>query len=660
MRGALLETPEGLPLGTVCVLDTIARPDGITDRQRLTLEVLARQVMTQLELRRAVNHRDHRALRLETEVEGRREAEAALQETTRRLNAVLSNTRMAVFLMDEQQRCSYANAAAELLTGYTFGQMQGQALHDVIHHKKPDGSHYPLEECPIDRAFPERAQMSGEELFVAPDGSFYPVAFTASPVSDDDGRPIGTVIEATNIAKEKARDAALRESEAKFRLMADVVPQIVWITDANGQVEFFNKQWFDYVGSSALPKSATEVSARYLHPDDEAPTMAAFQAARSTGSTYHVEHRVRSAAGEYRWFLVRAEPYRDPKTGEVVRWYGASVDIHDRTLTEEVLRASEGRLAFLDRLSGETAALSDADAVLALTTRLLGEHLNASVCAYADMDEDEDGFTIRGNWAAPGSMSIVGHYSLADFGKMAVKNLSAGLPLVVNDNLSELAPEEAATFQAIGISATICMPLVKEGRLTALMAVHDRSCRVWTQAELSLVREVTARSWAHVERVAANAELLFSEERYRTLFETIDVGFCVVEIVFDEEMRAVDYRFLEANPAFEGQTGLVDAVGRTASELVPDLEGHWFELYGRVALTGEPARFEDGSQAMGRWFDVHALRVGDPSSYRVAILFSDISERRSGEERLRNLNDTLEQRVLDRTAALENAHEQLR
>jgi PAS domain S-box-containing protein len=141
----------------------------------------------------------------------RHRAEHALTATSKRLDAILNNTRMAVFLMDDRQQCVYANAAAEKLTGYSFAEMQGRPLHDVVHHKKPDGSHYPLEECPIDRAFPERAQMSGEELFVAPDGSFYPVAFTASPLLDDEGAPVGTVIEARNIAEEKARDAALRE-----------------------------------------------------------------------------------------------------------------------------------------------------------------------------------------------------------------------------------------------------------------------------------------------------------------------------------------------------------------------------------------------------------------------------------------------------------------
>jgi PAS domain S-box-containing protein len=346
--------------------------------------------------------------------------------------------------------------------------------------------------------------------------------------------------------------------------------------------------------------------------------------------------------------------------GRVTGIFVEGHDVTDAHRAEAELRESEARLLFLDRLGAATAPLADADAVLATTTRLLGEHLSLSVCAYADMDEDQDGFTIRGDWAAPGSTSIVGHYCLADFGRLAVTNLTAGLPLVVNDNLRELAPEEAATFQNIGIAATICMPLVKEGRLTALMAVHDRIPRVWSEAELALLREVTARSWAHVERVATVAELRASEERYRTLFDTIDAGFSVVEVLLDADDHPLDYRFVEANPAFERQTGLAKPVGRTARELVPNLEHYWFEVYGRVALTGLPVRFEERSDAMGRWFDVHALQVGDPKARRVAILFQDISERRAAEERLRELNDTLESRVAERTAELERAHEQLR
>ena len=102
-----------------------------------------------------------------------------------------------------------------------------------------------------------------------------------------------------------------------------------------------------------------------------------------------------------------------------------------------------------------------------------------------------------------------------------------------------------------------------------------------------------------------------SETRYHTLFNSIDDGFCVVEVIFDAG-RPVDYRFLETNPAFLGQTGLAEVVGRTARETVPGLEEHWFDTYGRVAATGEAVRFQNGSRAMGRWFDVYAFRVGEP------------------------------------------------
>ena len=170
---------------------------------------------------------------------------------------------------------------------------------------------------------------------------------------------------------------------------------------------------------------------------------------------------------------------------------------------------------FLDRLGQVAAQSINADDILAVTTKLTAQHLGLSNCAYADMDEDEDGFTIRGNWHAPGSPSIVGHYSLADFGTLAVRELGAGRPLIINDNLREIAPHEAKTFQDIGIAATICMPLIKGGRLVALMAIHDKVPHHWSDYELQVIREVTERSWAHVERCRAKAELRASTERFR-------------------------------------------------------------------------------------------------------------------------------------------------
>jgi signal transduction histidine kinase/CheY-like chemotaxis protein len=205
--------------------------------------------------------------------------------------------------------------------------------------------------------------------------------------------------------------------------------------------------------------------------------------------------------------------------GEPIGVIAIVVDTSEAAEAAYRLRENERRLQFLDALGKATAKSADADTILAITTRMVGEHMGGTSCAYADMDEDEDGFTIRGDWAAPGAVHIVGHYSLADFGKLAVKNLGAGLPLIVNDNLKELAPEEAATFQSIGIGATICMPLVKEGRLTALMAIHHQTPHVWTADELALITEVTERSWAHIERVRSEAVVRDGERRFREELE---------------------------------------------------------------------------------------------------------------------------------------------
>ena len=234
---------------------------------------------------------------------------------------------------------------------------------------------------------------------------------------------------------------------------------------------------------------------------------------------------IRSGSGEVLGTF--AMYYREPREPaaqdlELIGFLARSVAlVIGRKTTEAELRQSEARLRFLDRLATEATRSTGADEILAVTTRMVGEQLGVTSCAYADMDPDEDGFTIRGDWAAPGGTSIVGRYRLADFGRKAVEELGAGRPLIVNDNLAELAAEEAATFQALGIRATLCMPLIKDGRLTALMAVHHRDAHAWTAEELALLREVTERSWAHIERVGAEAE---ARESARQLGLALEAG----------------------------------------------------------------------------------------------------------------------------------------
>ncbi len=338
-----------------------------------------------------------------------------------------------------------------------------------------------------------------------------------SPVFDESGKPAGVmaiVIETT--ARVMAERAATGEREKLTQMFREAPSFMALLDGPNHTFAFTNDAYQQLIGhrdviGKPLVQAIPEIEGQgFIELLDKL---------FKTGELYKfssVKVKLKRAGNgslEERLLDLVYQPMKD-KTGAVTGIFAEGIDVTEA-------RHGEFRLKFLDELGRETAKSRSADQILAVTTRMVGEYLGVSNCAYADMDDDQDGFTIRGDWNDAGAQSIVGHYSLAAFGELAVEKLRAGQPLVIEDNLRELPPDAAAAFHGIGIAATICMPLVMAGRLTALMAIHDKSPRTWGEPELALLREVTERSWAHIERVSAEAEIKVQDEQFRTLAEAM-------------------------------------------------------------------------------------------------------------------------------------------
>ena len=317
---------------------------------------------------------------------------------------------------------------------------------------------------------------------------------------------------AGEIAALRQTIASLRASEARYRSLVEAGTAIRWVCHTGGQFDGEQANWHHYTGQQR---------AQYhgwgwldaIHPDDRSHTAAQWRIALASGTVYQCEQRVRSAAGRYRYMLARAVPIA-AEGGAVREWVGVHVDIDDRKRVEQ-------RLRLLDTMSQATRNAVDPHTVMEVTTRLLGQHLGATRCPYADLEPDNDRFTIRHDWTADGAVSTVGVYSLDLFGARAATDMRAGRTLRIADVDRELGEDEgAAMFNAIACKAIVCCPLVKEGRLVAMMAVHQDRPREWSRHEVALVEEAVERCWAHIERVRAT-EALREADRRKTEFLAI-------------------------------------------------------------------------------------------------------------------------------------------
>ncbi|NJR79656.1 PAS domain-containing protein [Sphingomonas corticis] len=314
--------------------------------------------------------------------------------------------------------------------------------------------------------------------------------------------------------------------------------------------------------------------------------------------------------------------------GTVAGVFNQGHETTERVLGERRSLAERDRLRFLAALDDQLRTSRDPAGVMHAAAALLARHLGTSRTAYADVDDDNDRFSIRDDYTAAGVDTSIGSYSLDLFGPRAAADMRGGSTLVIRDVAAELAPGAGRDmFRSIGIEAIVCCPLLKDGRLAAMMAVHQDAPRDWQPEEIALVEAAVERCWAYIERAGAEARL---REMNETLEERVSAALAERKILSDlfETTTAFvqildrDYRFLAVNKASADEYGRVFGFRPSAGDNLLDLlrdtpQREPVHALWRRVLAGETFSHvaEMGEARLGRaWYDMKFAPVLNAAS----------------------------------------------
>ena len=249
---------------------------------------------------------------------------------------ITDNATGAVFMTDTHGYCTFMNPAAQKMTGYTLKEIRLKPLHNMIHHHRPDGTVYPLEECPIDRIIAVKKPLRAhEDVFIRKDGTYFNVSCSVSPIFEN-GIPVSNVLEVRDITLERQSQIRLQESEARFRNMADSAPVLIWISDEHGFTTYLNRQWYEFTHLTEAESLGQSWQVAF-HPDDLDKTHNIYNAGFQEKVGFNLDYRLLRYDGVYRWMAATASPRFDAE-GEFRGYIGSITDITERKQAEERLK----------------------------------------------------------------------------------------------------------------------------------------------------------------------------------------------------------------------------------------------------------------------------------------------------------------------------------
>ena len=539
------------------------------------------------------------------------ERTAELHQNEQRLQGFVESAMDAIITVDEDENIVLFNPAAEKMFGCKCANAVGRPLGTLIPERFRNAHPAQMHSFMDSHATGRKMGDLGSVWGLRADGEEFPMEASISR-TEVAGRRLLTAI-ARDVTERQRAEEALRAKEEQLRLLLEGVKDYaVYMLDPAGLISTWNAGATRIKGYLAEEVLGKPISIFYTAEQQAAGIPAeALQQALAKGRFESQGLRVRKDGSTFWAHAVIVPLYN--QSGQLRGFSKVLHDITQQRRDEEALRASEERFQALANGIPQLAWMADPDGHIFWYNERWYEYTGTT-------------FEQMEGWAWQSVHDPVELPKVLQRWKGAI---ASGKPFDME------FPLRAA-----------------DGRfrmfLTRVMPFKDSNGQVvrWfgTNTDISERKEVEER-------------LKESEHRYRTLFNEMVVAFALLEVIYDEEGRPYDYRYLAVNSSFEAQSGQPNSVvGKTIREVLPDLDPFWFETYGRVATSGESVHVERYVHAITRWVDVTAFRA---SEGQVGVTFSDVTNRKEAELQIRKLNDELEERVLRRTSELESANKEL-
>ena len=462
-----------------------------------------------------------RALREAEERQARQRAQAAALSEREWLRVTLSSIGDAVIATDTDGRITFLNPIAEALTGWTQAEAV-QCSIDQVFHIVDEADSRPLE-SPVTRVLRDGARtgLAEHTLLITRDGRALPIDDSGAPIRDDAGRLLGVVLVFRDITERREAELARREAEARFQIMANTAPVMIWMTDTAGECDFVNKAWLTFTGRG-FEQELGQGWSRGIHPDDQQHTLETFRAALLARLPHETEYRLRRADGAYRWVAELSVP-RFTADGAFAGIIGSSMDIHERKTAANAFEARASQQAVVAELGQQALAGMPLAELMQSVVERVAFTCEVKYCKILQLEPDGQHLRLVAGVGWHDGLvgqAMVDAVAASQFGF----TLNAPSPVIVTDLRAETRFTGPPLLHEHGIVSGLSVVIRGAERPFGVLGVHADEPRGFTLEDASFLQTVANVLAEAIARHRAEADL-------RTLTVRLDRALAEAELL---------------------------------------------------------------------------------------------------------------------------------